>query len=244
MMITSATNSKIKHLQKLIRDRKYRYQQARFVAEGYRQLECATDIKDVYLSSAARMPTLDIAPERLHIIDQKIFNRLTDTENSQGVLAVCALHYETDLDATKRYVLLDTLQDPGNAGTIIRTAAAFGYDGVIVTNGCVDPFSPKVVRAAMGAVFQCAIVVLQDFSALQNYNVIAADLNGQDVESCKPENAFILAIGSEARGLSPELRSRVGKTVSIPLNNSLVDSLNAAVAAGIIMYTLNRQVRS
>jgi TrmH family RNA methyltransferase len=242
-MITSATNPKIKHLQKLIRDRKYRYQQAQFVAEGYRQLEGVSNILGLYLSSSARKPEIDIEPDKLHIVDKKIFDRLADTENSQGILAVCALDYETTLDKTKRYVLLDALQDPGNVGTIIRTAAAFGYDGVIVTGGCVDPFSPKVVRASMGAVFQCAIVLLDGFSALKDCCVVAADLDGQDIASLQPGSSYILAIGSEARGLSPELRPWVNQTVTIPLCNSSVNSLNAAVAAGIVMYTLNLHMR-
>ena len=243
-MITSATNPKIKHLQKLIRDRKYRYQQAQFVAEGYRQLEGGSNILSLYLSSSARKPEIDIDPDKLHIVDKKIFDRLADTENSQGILAVCALEYESTVETNKRYVLLDALQDPGNAGTIIRTAAAFGYDGIIVTGGCVDPFSPKVVRAAMGAVFQCAIVILDDFSALKDCCVVAADLEGQDIASLQPNLAYILAIGSEARGLSPELRSRVSQTVTIPLRNRAVNSLNAAVAAGIVMYQLSRHMRS
>ena len=242
-MITSATNPKIKHLQKLIRDRKYRYQQAQFVAEGYRQLEGVSNILSLYLSSSARKPEIDIDPDKLHIVDKKIFDRLADTENSQGILAVCALEYESTVETNKRYVLLDALQDPGNAGTIIRTAAAFGYDGIIVTGGCVDPFSPKVVRAAMGAVFQCAIVLLDDLAALKDCCVVAADLEGQDIASLEPTPAYILAIGSEARGLSAELRSRVSQTVTIPLCNSAVNSLNAAVAAGIVMYQLSRSIR-
>lgn len=242
-MITSATNPKIKHLQKLIRDRKYRYQQAQFVVEGYRQLEGAANILGLYLSSDARMPEIDIAPEKLHIVDQKVFDRLADTENSQGVLAVCALAYETTPCADKCYVLLDALQDPGNAGTIIRTAAAFGYDGVIITSGCVDPFSPKVVRASMGAIFQCAIVLLEDFSQLQGHCVVAADIEGQDIASLKLDAPHILAIGNEARGLSDELRPWITQTVTIPLCNRTINSLNAAVAAGIAMYELNKCTR-
>jgi TrmH family RNA methyltransferase len=210
------------------------------VAEGYRQLEGADNIVELYLSSSARKPGLDIDPDKLHSVDQKIFDCLADTENSQGILAVCALAYETKPDRNKRYVLLDGLQDPGNAGTIIRTAAAFGYDGVIVTAGCVDPFSPKVARAAMGALFQSAIVLLDDLSVLKDYCVIAADLGGQDIASVQPAASYILAIGSEARGLSPELRPWVSRTVTIPFNNSAVNSLNAAVAAGIVMHQLSR----
>jgi TrmH family RNA methyltransferase len=239
-MITSAANPKIKHIQKLIRSRKYRYQQGRFVAEGYRQLEGADNIVELYLSSSARKPGLDIDPEKMQSVDRKIFDRLADTENSQGILAVCALEYQTTPDRNKRYVLLDGLQDPGNAGTIIRTAAAFGYDGVIVTAGCVDPFSPKVVRAAMGALFQCAIVVLDDLSVLQEQCVIAADLDGEDIASVQPDTSYILAIGSEPRGLSPELQPWVSRTVTIPFNSSAVNSLNAAVAAGIVMHQLSR----
>jgi len=242
-MITSATNSKIKHLQKLIRDRKYRYNQGQFVVEGYRQLEGAAPLLELYHASDSRVPELDVDPASVHSVDQKIFNRLADTENPQGILAVCALEYESTLDVNKRYVLLDALQDPGNAGTIIRTAAAFGYDGVIFTNGCVDPFSPKVVRATMGAIFQCAIVLLDDFALLKDHYVIAADLEGQDIESLQVNTPYILAIGSEARGLSPELRPWISQTVTIPLHNSAVNSLNAAVAAGIAMHHLSRSTR-
>ena len=183
-MITSATNPKIKHLQKLIRDRKYRYQEAQFVVEGYRQLEGAANILGLYLSSEARMPEIDIDPDRLHIVERKIFDRLADTENSQGILAVCALEYERSICANKKYVLLDALQDPGNVGTIIRTAVAFGYDGVIITSGCVDPFSPKVVRATMGAIFQCAIVLLDDFQCLKGIVLSRLILKGRTLHRC------------------------------------------------------------
>jgi TrmH family RNA methyltransferase len=243
-MITSAANSKIKHIQKLIRDRKYRYQQAEFVVEGSRQLEGADEILGVYLSSSATVSVPEIDPGKLHRVEQKVFDRLADTENSQGILAVCALKYERTPCKGKNYVLLDSLQDPGNAGTIIRSAVAFGYDGVIVTPGCVDPFSPKVVRATMGALFQCSIVMLEDFSGLRDCHVIAADLGAEDIASARLETPYILAVGNEARGITPELRPWIARTVTVPLRNSAVNSLNAAVAAGIVMYELNRGVRS
>jgi len=239
-MITSATNAKIKHLDKLISDRKYRYQHKQFVVEGCRQLEGARAVLDVYVSSAAKVPDIDLPSENLHIVEAKIFNRLADTENTQGVLAVCALGHESAISAEKNYVLLDALQDPGNAGTIIRTAAAFGYNGIIVTPGCVDPFSPKVVRATMGAIFLCAIVLLEDFSALSNCHVVAADLNGPAIQTVKITGPYILAIGNEARGISAGLRPWIKQTVTIPFQTGAVNSLNAAVAAGIAMYALSR----
>lgn len=238
-MITSATNPKIKHLHKLISDRKYRYQHKQFVVEGCRQLEGAPAVLDVYVSSSAKMPQLDVVPENLHIVEEKIFNRLAATENTQGVLAVCALEYERTISADKNYVLLDALQDPGNAGTIIRTAAAFGYNGVIMTPGCVDPFSPKVVRSTMGAIFQCPIVLLDDFSALRGCHVVAADLGGPEIASLRLETPYILAIGNEARGISDDLRPWINQIVTIPFQTSSVNSLNASVAAGIAMYALN-----
>jgi TrmH family RNA methyltransferase len=176
----------------------------------------------------------------MHIVEENIFNRLADTENTQGVIAVCALSYETSVSAEKNYVLLDGLQDPGNAGTIIRTAAAFGYSGVIFTPGCVEPFSPKVVRATMGAIFQCSIVLFDDCSALQGCHVVAADLGGPDIASVRLEIPYILAIGNEARGISAGLRPWITQTVTIPLQTGAVNSLNAAVAAGIAMYALGR----
>ncbi len=239
-MITSAANAKIKHLHKLISDRKYRYQEKQFVVEGYRQLEGARAVLGVYVSSAAKAPDLGVPPENMHIVEEKIFNRLADTENTQGVLAVCALAFETALSAGKNYVLLDGLQDPGNAGTIIRTAAAFGYGGVIFTPGCVDPFSPKVVRATMGAIFACAIVLLDDFQQLQGCHVVSADIGGPDIAAVKVERPHILAIGSEARGFSAGLRPWISRTVTIPFQTGSVNSLNAAVAAGIAMYALTK----
>ena len=176
-------------------------------------------------------------------VDQKTFDRLADTETPQGILAVCALQYESVPSKNKRYVLLDGLQDPGNAGTIIRSAVAFGYEGVIVTPGCVDLFSPKVVRATMGALFQCSVVMLDDLSVLKDYPVIAADLDGQDIESVRLDDHYILAIGREAQGISPALRPWVTLSITIPLRNQTVDSLNAAVAAGIAMYRLTRRSR-
>ncbi len=243
-MITSASNPKIKHLHKLFSDRKYRYQQAQFVVEGYRQLENIHAVRDVYISSAAKVPQLAVPPEKLHVIEENIFNRLADTENTQGVLAVCALEYTTTIIPGKRYVLLDALQDPGNAGTIIRTAAAFGYSGVIFTPGCVDPFSPKVVRASMGALFHCCIILLDEYALLKDHHVVAADLGGPDIASVRPVPPYILAIGNEARGLSAGLQPWISQTVTIPFQNSTVNSLNAAVAAGIAMYALHAQNRS
>jgi RNA methyltransferase, TrmH family len=239
-VITSATNLKIKHLNKLISDRKYRYQHKQFVVEGYRQLEGARAVRDVYVSSSAKLPELDVGPEHLHIVEEKIFNRLADTENTQGVLGVVSLEYGRTVSAGENHVLLDGLQDPGNAGTIIRTAAAFGYRSVIATPGCVDPFSPKVVRATMGAIFECAIVLLDDFTVLQDCHVVAADLGGPDIASVKIETPHVLAIGNEARGISAELQPWISQTVTIPFRTGAINSLNAAVAAGIAMYVLSR----
>jgi len=240
-MITSAANPSIKHLQKLLKDRKYRYRQNQFAVEGYRQLEGARAIEALYVSSAAEMPELDTKPDRIHIVEHRIFERLADTENTQGVIAVCPLVHASTPCVDARYVLLDALQDPGNAGTIIRTAAAFGYGGVIFTPGCVDPFSPKVVRASMGAVFQCAIVLIENFKALRGCRVVAADLGGPDITAVQLDGPYILAIGNEARGISAGLHPWITQTVTIPFRTAAINSLNAAVAAGIVMYELSRQ---
>lgn len=239
-MITSAANSAVKYVHRLLRDKKYRYQQARFAVEGYRQLEGAGSIEALYLSSAAAMPSLAVSPGKVHIIEKKIFDRLADTENTQGVIAVCPLEYETAPGPNRRYVLLDGLQDPGNAGTIIRSAAAFGYGGVIMGPGSVDPFSPKAVRSTMGAIFQCRVALLDDYSALRGCRVVAADIGARDITTVRIEGPYVLAIGSEVRGLSEELRPWITQSVTIPFRATTVNSLNAAVAAGIVMYELNR----
>ena len=233
--ITSIHNSRIKHLKKLLSSKSYRWQEKEYISEGLRVFDDAKRLKEVFVCEGTNPPKLEI--EKINVVTKEVFKEISSTENSQGIVAVSELLISdpSSINKDKRYVLLDKLQDPGNMGTIIRTVCAFGLDGLIIVQGCVDPFSPKVVRSAVSSIEKIEIIDLQEIDMLKNYNVIAADMNGEDVSDFKWPKGFILAIGNEGQGISEDLASISKLKVSIPITGK-IESLNAAVAAGILLY--------
>jgi TrmH family RNA methyltransferase len=209
--ITSPDNPKIKHLKKLIDNKQYRYAQKEFVAEGINLLDRANNVKELYTLDQ----NISFPNAKTFLITEKILRTVSTVENSQGTLALCAMT-APELKKSGRYVLLDGIQDPGNLGTIIRTAAGFDYTGVIIGPGCADPFSPKVVRSTMGALFTMDIVFLKEFSELKNRQLIVADGQGEPARNIKPAQDHILVIGSESRGPSEELVKMAQLVVAIP----------------------------
>ena len=235
LLITSKANERVKHLKKLLIDRKYRYREEEYVIEGIRALDDIKNIKALFVRENTEIP--DINCRQVYIVNEKVFDYISDTENSQGVIAVSALNISGSDSLSKRgrYILLDRIQDPGNMGSVIRTGCAFDLDGVIITPGCVDPFSPKVVRAAASSMEKINIIRMGNIAGLKDFNLIAADLTGQDVSSFKWPDGFILAIGNEANGLCEEVKSVAKSIITIPASGR-IESLNAAVSAGIILY--------
>ena len=171
---------------------------------------------------------------------------LSDTEHPQGVLLVCG---EPGLDlaqlsahAPSTLLLLDGLQDPGNLGTLVRAARAFGVDAVIVLDGSVDPWNPKAVRAAAGASFHVNIARARWTEAGpwldgQGIEILAADAAGDDVRAFNPTGSWALAIGNEGAGLRAEIGAASTRCVAIPMPGSS-ESLNAGVAGSILLYSL------
>lgn len=235
MEIISSQNQRIKHLRKLLENKNYRYSCREYVIESVRSLDNVKKVNELFVRTDVKAPA--VSYDRIYSVSESVFNKISDTETSQGVIAVAPLRI---LDAPainkhKRYILLDKLQDPGNMGTIIRTALAFNITGIIITHGCVDPFSPKVVRSAMGAQEHIDIIKIGDISQLKNYNVIAADKYGSSIKDFKWPDSYILVIGNEGAGLSRDVKSICRQAVSVPMSDS-VESLNAAIAAAIILY--------
>jgi TrmH family RNA methyltransferase len=233
VLITSAANPEIKNLRKLLADSGYRCAQKAFVIEGFKIFQFAKNIQKIYLREDAKLPA---ALKNLPcvILARRLFNSLSGTDTPQGILAVCAQPAPPPFSPDKKYIFLDRLQDPGNLGTIIRTAAALGLDGVICNKGGTDVFAPKVVRASMGAVFTLDIL-FREITELSG-NIIAADLQGSAPEQLALKGGYILAIGSEGAGLSPEVLAAAGQRVSLPFDQNRAESLNAAVSAGILLY--------
>ena len=179
-------------------------------------------------------------------VDDSDLDELSATEHPQGILCVCT---EPGLDlgqlgdrAPSRLLLLDGLQDPGNLGTLIRAARAFGVDAVIVLDGSVDPWNPKAVRAAAGAGFHTPIArsswaEARPWLEEHGIGILAADPAGDDVRLFHPGDSWALAVGNEGAGLRAEIASASSKSIAIPMPGS-AESLNAGVAGSILLYSL------
>lgn len=189
----------------------------------------------------------DHSIEAEEVSDQE-FDQLAATETGQGVLMVAVEPDDASarLGSFRRIVVLDAIQDPGNVGTLIRTAAALGADAVVALDGTADPWSAKAVRSAAGAAFRIPITRMawSDFDARWPGRVLIADGAGQDISTAPVEldGPWALAIGSEGHGPRPELAERADLKLAIPLAAG-VESLNAGVAGAILLFALLQQDR-
>ena len=176
------------------------------------------------------------------------FRSAAETESPQGVLAIGEIpsHSLDEFSGRESFTLLvlDGVQDPGNTGTIIRSAAALGADATITLPGTVDPWNAKVVRGAMDALFHhpvihCPLEELEKFLDGENGELWGADASGDPVGSIQRPARLAVAVGNEGAGLSSSLRERVKRLVSLPISSG-VESLNVAVATGILLYELRK----
>lgn len=243
-----------------LRRRKSRERQGLFVVEGVRAVEellgSALTVRGILtapqLADAPRGRDLleRVAASAIEhsAVNESEFRSAAETESPQGVLAIAEIP-NRQLSALAgvtplRLLVLDALQDPGNVGTILRTAAALGADATVALPGTVDIWNAKVVRSAMGAHFHHhALHVSPDelFAFLDSESVPlwSADVDGAVVESATPPARLALAVGNEGAGVSSSLRERSSATVSLPIARS-VESLNVAVATGILLYHLRK----
>ncbi len=243
--ITSNQNSLLRHIRKLQTSRSYRESCGEFVADGFKLLEEAVKwypgLKTVVLSEDCSVPEL---PEHVRCVKvpASLMQSLSSMKSPQGVVFTAALPEKQPLNLKKGSLLLDRIQDPGNLGTILRTADAFSIP-VILTNGCADPYSEKTVRASMGAVLrtgvQCATMeeVLEACHA-QNIPIAATALTeeAKDLRQI-PLKEYLVVIGSEGQGICKELLEASQKQIIIPMN-ARCESLNAAIAAAVVMWQM------
>ena len=245
--IDSINNPLIKKIKKLLNQKKERIKNNYFILEGFRSIEGAIrdnndfiDVKEVLVSSEfdKRLPKLN-SLETIEV-NSNIFDKISDVKHHQGIMAIATIKKDITLnDNFKKILLLENINDPGNFGTLIRTAVASNYDAVIITGKCVDYTNPKVVRSSMGAIchipiIECSLAEIRDFSKT-SYCIISSVINdGTSIFDYTFNEKFILAIGSEAHGITQELLQITHDKVTIPINNN-VESLNAAVAGSMMM---------
>lgn len=256
-MITSTSNAQIKDLIRLQKKSRARDEAGVFIVEGPRMVSeiPAERIVKLYVSeSYTKKRKADIVEGiRSEVLADNIFAHVSDTKTPQGVLAVVKrLEYDMKdiLKGEAPHVLvLDNLQDPGNLGTIFRTAEAAGATGILLSRDCVDLYNPKVIRSTMGAVFRLPFLYVDDLPGAirelkdAGVRVYAAHLDGKnayDKEDYQTGCAFL--IGNEGNGLRDEVTACADTLVRIPMQGK-AESLNAAVAAAVLMFEAGRQRR-
>ena len=240
MVITSLDNARIVEVAKLS-DKKYRRLSGQYVIEGARLVSDAlrhgATVTSVYVRES---DATNYNFDNQVVVSDKVFAKMCDTVNSQGVLAVVR-NRESELSKPKgNCLVLDGLQDPGNVGTLIRTAVACGFTDIYAVNS-VDLYSPKVLRSAMSAHFCVKLHELESieqiFDLLEGTQTVSAHMDGENVFSTRFGKRVALILGNEGNGLSDYSRKHAAKTVALPMENGF-ESLNVAVAGSVIMYQI------
>ena len=263
IMITSLHNKSVKEVSALIGKKRERDRQGLFVIEGAKMFgEAPVErISRVYIAQGVEKEMYARYGEKLsglscEIVADEVFDRMSDTVTPQGILClVRQRHYNIEemLQNTDKkqmlFIILEDIQDPGNLGTIFRTAEAAGADGVIMSSRTADIYNPKTIRSTMGSLFRVPFYVTEDLQGtvgeLKESGIVmyAACLDGEKLYD-EPDYTLPCGflIGNEGNGLSPEIAELADIRIRIPMEGR-TESLNAAVAAALLMYEANRQRR-
>lgn len=245
MLITSVSNDRIKEYIKL-KEKKYRKLKGLFIVEGEHLVEEA--YKKELLSELILLKDTDIDIDVPKVfVTREIINKITDLETSPNILGICKIIESNKLEGD-RFVLLDNVQDPGNLGTIIRSAKAFNVDTLVLSKDTVDLYNPKVIRATQGIMFHLNTVVADLEQAINDLKKRNIRVFGTDVEngmlpssiSSSNKEKFALVMGNEGNGVKSNIKNMCDDNLYIKMNDE-VESLNVAVATSIILYELSRK---
>ena len=245
-MLVSKDNKRIKNIRQLLNSKKRRREEGLFVIEGKKPVDEAVRcglVEEIYVSEGYDGD----APEGAEIVGEKLFKEITDTVTPQGIMAVVRF---PEFDKNEIYnreacrvICLEDVRDPGNVGTIVRTAEAAGFDAVVMSGECADVYQPKVVRSTMGSILrvpciECEGGFVDELNLLKQkgFTLYAAHLEGA-VDYREPEYAgrTAILIGNEAKGLTAVATDSADVAVKIPMQGE-VESLNASIAAALLMY--------
>lgn len=227
--ITSVHNPLIKHVVKLQNDRFYRLAQKEVVIEGRKMVSEAPVIKTLFV-----VDERDCQDGcRNIVVSDAVMKKMSSVPSPEGMAALVPRPEFSSLDEKNVILVLDGIQDPGNLGTLLRTALSFGWEGVFLLETCCDPFNPKALRAAKGATFKIPLAFGTVEDLPKSHQSLIGDLEGEAPESIVLSEKRMLILGSESQGVSAACR-KLGRKVSLPI--AQMESLNVAVAGGILMY--------
>lgn len=252
-MIISLDNKKIQ-LVKSLSKKKFREKYNMFIGEGERftkEIPSDIHVECTLVSEEFSKKTHIEKYVNCSIVENKIFKKIALTKSSQGIIVICKKKkYELGelLKKEKKFLIIcDEVREPGNLGTIIRTAQASNVDGLILSKGCADPYNPKVVRATAGAIFRLPIIENIDLKEIipvlkeKKIKIVGTDLNSKiNYCECDFTDSFSIIIGNEANGIDEQIKKMCDELVIIPIKGE-IESLNVSVASGILMYEVVRQ---
>lgn len=256
--ITSKENDVIKNIRKL-KEKKYRDLNNKYIIEGIKIIQEAINEKVkiekiIICEDCENIETIskeimyEIAKYECIYVNAQIFNSITDVKKPQGIIAIVEKeNNEKDIDYTQDIILtLDDLQDPGNLGTIIRTADSVGLKQILVSNKTADVYNPKVVRATMGAIFRVKIIECEDIEKTlkeakkHKYKTVITSLQAKKTIYEIEYKKKIIIIGNESKGIRESIQKEADEKIKIPMQGK-TESLNASVATGIVLYEYVRQ---
>ncbi|MCL9969936.1 RNA methyltransferase [Anoxybacillus kestanbolensis] len=247
--IESPKNERVKQWKKLL-TKKEREKTGLFLVEGFHLVEEAiksgVHIEEIIIAEHATIPaSWNVAHIPMTIVTNDVMKAISDTETPQGIAAVCKqLHW--NVDDVQTALFIDAVQDPGNVGTIIRTADAAGIDAVVVGEGSVDIYNAKVIRATQGSLFHFPVIkggIGQWMARFQNEHIpiYGTSLqNGVDYRSVSPSSSFALIVGNEGSGVNDKWLQQTTANLYVPIYGQ-AESLNVAVATGILLYHLQKK---
>lgn len=240
MIIESKENKKIKYINKL-RNNKFMNEERKFIVEGFHLIEEAYNAG--ILLETISVDELDYNVPNV-LVTQNIMNYISVLPSSSNAIGICKFTEEKKIG--NKVIVLDNLQDPGNIGTIIRSANAFNFDTIVLSDTSVNKYNDKLIRASQGMLFKTNVITrnLVEFlntAKEENYKICITDVtDGKKINTIKNEDKVIIVMGNEGQGVSDYVRNYADTNIYIPMN-STCESLNVAVATSIIMYELNKE---
>ena len=248
--ISSVNNENVKRAASLS-EKKYRRYYGTFLVEGYKlinEVVCgAMELENLYIESSCLTKYSDIVSRcepNVFVLSRPAFDKISDTVSSQGIIAEVKMRPSLDFNITEPILVLDRISDPGNLGTIIRTAAATGFHDIVLLD-CTDPYNPKTVRSSSGGIFYTDFYFLSPDELYEECKrtgtkIYVTDMGGENIFKMQNiDEKYALVIGNEGGGVSEKLEGLSSRTIALPMKSQM-ESLNAGVSASVIMYLLKK----